>query len=216
MSLALVPVKALAEAKSRLDPPLSGEERAALTAAMLRDVLEALGAAPSVTRRVVVTPDPRVAEVARAAGAEAWLDAPPGLNPALRAAARTLARGDEPLLVVLGDVAGAQAADIEALFAALAGLGGRGVVVAPSSDGGTAALLRAPADVVAPCFGSESAKAHREAAERAGAPFAELRCESLAVDLDDTRDVARLLALPGGGAHTRDELARIGRGRARR
>lgn len=210
MSLALVPVKELPDAKTRLLPELAPAEREALSVAMLRDVLAALAGARRVERRVVVTPDAHVAEVARAAGALPWLEGPPGLNPALDAAARALARGDEPVLVVLGDVAGAQSDDLDALFEALAEIGGRGVVLAPSSDGGTAALLRAPADAIPSRFGPESAKAHREAAERAGVPFREWPRPSLTLDLDDADDVRRFLATPNGGAHTRALLRDIG------
>lgn len=204
---ALVPVKRLAVAKSRLLPWLGAEGVRALTLAMLGDVLEALREAPEIGAVAIVTEDEEAARAAREAGAEAIVLADEGLNPSLAAAAARVARADEALLIVLGDVAGATAADVSALAAALAELGGRGVVLAPSNDGGTAALLRAPRDVIAPAFGGASAAAHRALAARAGVPFRELARPGLGLDLDCEDDVRIFLARPGGGRRTRATLA---------
>jgi len=211
MNAALVPVKRLGAGKSRLAAIVGREAAEQLTRALLADVLAALGQRDEIARVVVVTPDREVAEAARAAGAEALLRADPGLNESLDAAAAELARdGAESLLVVLGDVAGVLPEEIGALYEALAGLGGqRGVVLAPSSDGGTSALLRAPHDVIPSRFGKESAAAHRAAARAAGVAFAELPLPSLAVDLDTVEDAEALLA--GSGApRTRALLRELG------
>jgi 2-phospho-L-lactate guanylyltransferase len=216
MNAALVPVKRLAAGKSRLLPEFARDQLHALSLAMLGDVIEALSATPSLDRIAVVTPDAEVAATARAAGALALLRPDPGLNPALDAGAEDLGlEGDEPLLVVLGDVAGARPEDLEALFETLRELGGRGVVLAPSADGGTSALLRAPADAIPSRFGPQSAKAHREAAAEAGLPFRELPLASLEVDLDQPEDVARFLASGSGGTRTRALLHRLKRDQLR-
>jgi len=211
MTLAIVPVKRLADTKSRLLPHLGAQQREAFALAMLRDVIEALLAARSVDRTVVLTPDPDVGAAAREAGAESLVRDDPGLNPAIDAGAAALAAGsDEPLLVLLGDVAGADAADLDALSEALVELGGRGAVLAPSSDGGTSALLRAPHDVVPAHFGADSAKRHREAAAARGVPWRELPLPSLALDLDLPEDVDLFLATARGGRETRRALAELG------
>src|SRR5206468_2259330 len=69
MIVAAVPVKDLVNAKQRLVPALGVAERAALAAAMLEDVLAALGAA-RLDRVWVVTREPAVGALARAGGAE--------------------------------------------------------------------------------------------------------------------------------------------------
>lgn len=207
MIAALVPVKRLDAAKSRLLPWLGRDGVRALTLAMLGDVLEALREAPRVGAIAVVTEDEEVASAARAAGAGAIVLADRGLNPSLAAAGAQLARKDEALLVVLGDVAGITAADVASLVRALDTLDGRGVVLAPSNDGGTAALLRAPRDVIPPAFGGASAAAHRALAERAGVPFRTLSRPGIGLDLDCEDDVQSFLALPGGGVRTRAMLA---------
>ncbi|HEY8123447.1 MAG TPA: 2-phospho-L-lactate guanylyltransferase [Myxococcota bacterium] len=210
MSLALVPVKRLGAAKSRLRGAL-GERADELTLAMLTDLLAALiGSAPAL-RVFVVTPDAAVAQVARACGAEARVADDAGLNEGLAAASAELARPGEPVLVVLGDVAGATPQEIRALFDALAALGGRGAVLAPSRDGGTAALLRAPHEAMATRFGTGSAAAHRALAEASGLAFRELALPALAIDLDRPEDLAVLLATDSAAApRTRALLQRLG------
>ncbi|MDJ0852607.1 MAG: 2-phospho-L-lactate guanylyltransferase [Myxococcota bacterium] len=209
MTAGLVPVKSLAAPKSRLRPHLGAEGVRALTLAMLGDVLEALLAVPELSRVAVATPDPTVARAAREAGALALLRDDPGLNAAIEAAAADLAPGaGDALLTVLGDVAGARPEELSRL---LAEAPARGVALAPSRDGGTAALLRRPASVIPAGFGPASAKVHRELAERAGVPFVELPLPSLALDLDEPDDLESFLAGPGGGSRTRRLLQQLGR-----
>jgi 2-phospho-L-lactate guanylyltransferase len=202
MNAALVPVKPLAAGKSRLAGALPREALERLGLAMLGDLVTALRAVPALGRVAVATPDPRVAREAEALGAEALLRDDPGLNPSLDAAAHELAAGSGPgleaLLVVLGDVPAAAPAELASLFDALHSLGGRGVVLAPSRDGGTSALLRAPFDAIPNRFGPDSAAAHRAAARDARVPLRELVLPSLAVDLDRPEDALALLA--GRGA----------------
>jgi len=210
VNLALVPVKRLAAAKSRLAAALGREATEALSLAMLGDVLAALRESGRVDRMVVATPDPEVGEAALALGAEARVADDPGLNAALDAAAAALADPAGALLVVLGDVAGASGAELAQLFDALDELGGTGAVLAPARDGGTAALLRRPPAAIPSCFGAESAKAHRAAAERARAPFRELALPSLAIDVDQADDLPALLASEAPAPRTRALLARLG------
>jgi 2-phospho-L-lactate guanylyltransferase len=210
VSLALVPVKRLGAAKSRLRGAL-GDGADELTLAMLADLLDALVAAPQLERVVVVTPDEAVARVARTRGASARVAEDAGLNEGLAEATRELAASDEAVLVVLGDVAGATPREVAALFEALAPLGGRGVVLAPARDGGTAALLRAPHDLMGTRFGAGSAEAHRSLARAASAPFRELALPALTIDLDRPEDLAALLASRSAAApRTRALLARLG------
>jgi 2-phospho-L-lactate guanylyltransferase len=211
MIAALVPVKRLGVGKSRLRPPLDEARSGELAAAMLEDVLEALAGVGALGARAVVTGDPAVARVAEAAGARVILHPDDGLSPSIDAGAAALAAaGATAVLVVLGDVAGATARDLAELPAALAELGGRGVVLAPSRDGGTSALLRAPHDAIASAFGPDSAARHRALARAAGLPFRELALPSLAVDVDDAASLDAFLAGGEGGPRTRALLARIG------
>lgn len=63
-------MKRFAVAKRRLAAGIDDARRDALVAAMLEDVLAAIGAARQVERTIVVSDEPRAAEIAEAAGAE--------------------------------------------------------------------------------------------------------------------------------------------------
>ena len=200
MIAAVVPVKALAEAKSRLFPERARSDVEALSLAMMGDLIACLQAAPGIARVVVVTPDAAVAGAAQAQGAQALLRREPGLNPAIEAASAAVAGPGDGVLVVLGDVAAADPSEIAQLIDAAPA---RGVAIAPSRDGGTSALLRRPADVIPARFGPDSAKRHREAAAAAGATLVEIPLASLAIDVDRAEDAHAILARPTLGARTR-------------
>jgi 2-phospho-L-lactate guanylyltransferase len=200
MISAVVPVKTLAASKSRLFPERPRREVEALSLAMMGDVIACLLATPGVGRVVVVTPDDHVAERATAEGGEALLRPDPGLNPAIEAASREVAGAGDGVLVVLGDVAAADPGDLGRLIEEAPA---RGIALAPSSDGGTSALLRQPSDVIPARFGSDSAKRHRDAAADAGVPCVELSLPSLAIDVDLGEDARAILSVPTLGPRTR-------------
>ncbi len=212
MNAAIVPVKSLAAGKSRLLPDLSRDELEALALAMAEDVVAALLATPELDRVAVATPDVRVADAARRLGAEALHGPDPGLNEAIDAAAgKQHLDPDAALLVVLGDVAGAGPEDFSRMFEALDTLPpGPAAVLAPSSDGGTSALLRRPHDALPARFGRQSAARHREAAEAAGVCLREIEPRSLAIDLDEANDVERFVNGGDGGLRTRALLDQLG------
>jgi 2-phospho-L-lactate guanylyltransferase len=96
-------------AKSRLAPGVDATRRPELVAAMVADVLEAIGRARMIERTIVVSQEPLAAEFAAAAGAELVGDFEDASHSAaalagLRAAAATgatcvaLLPGDCPLL----------------------------------------------------------------------------------------------------------------------
>jgi 2-phospho-L-lactate guanylyltransferase len=204
---AVVPVKTLPSSKSRLRPWLDGASVERLSIAMLSDILETLQRVRALDRIAVATPDPRLTEVAHKMGAEVLSASVAGLNPSIEAACAVLApTADDSALVVLGDVAGAQAADIEALLEAGAR---RGVALAPSNDGGTSALLRTPCDIIPATFGPNSARAHRELAASAGISFEELALPSLAIDIDERADLEKFASSAFAGTRTRALLREL-------
>ncbi len=216
MSIALVPVKRLEQSKSRLLSQLPDPQRQALTLAMLADLLEALFETRGLDRVAVTTPDAVVASLARSAGAELLMRQEPGLNEALEDGIGRLGPGpEEPFIIVLGDVAGALAVDLERLLATARETEGPGVWLAPSSDGGTSALLQRPATSIPCCFGRDSAKRHRDAAQTAGVAYHEVPLASLAIDLDEPEDLEAFLETRAGGSRTRALLEDVLRESAR-
>ncbi len=207
MIAAIVPVKALASSKSRLFSALDRKSVERLSIAMLGDVVDALLRVAALDRVAVVTPDPEVAAIVRPTAAEVLLRDVPGLNASIDDASATLAPGpDDATLVVLGDVAGARSDDLSKLIDACAP---RGVALAPSSDGGTSALFRRPANVIKSGFGADSAAVHRKLASVAGIPFCEVALASLAIDIDDREDLVNFARHGCGGPRTRALLAEL-------
>lgn len=212
MNVALIPVKRLEESKSRLLSRLPDAKRQALTLAMLEDLLDALSRTHGLDRIAVTTPDPLVAERASAAGAEILMRIEPGLNAALEDGrarlfadrnASSAVPGQDSILFVLGDVAGALPQDFERLLHAASLDEKPGIWLAPSADGGTSALFERPPGMIPCCFGRDSAKRHREAAASAGVAYHEIELASLAIDLDQPEDLEAFLATRGGGTRTR-------------
>jgi 2-phospho-L-lactate/phosphoenolpyruvate guanylyltransferase len=191
-TLALVPAKVLSEAKSRLAAVLDEPERAAIALDMLRAVLGQLRQVRNVDAYAVVTGDERAAALAAQLGASVVAEPSEGLNLALDAGrAWAAAQAAEALLVVLSDLPLVLAADLEAV----AGCAGQAeVVIAPSKDGGTNALLLRPPGVIPFRFGRDSASYHRFEAEKRGLEVAFVRRESLAFDVDTPEDLAVYLA----------------------
>src|SRR2546423_412152 len=83
MRIVAVPVKSLAEAKTRLAPALAPLERAALTLAMLEDVLDATTGVAG-WQTWVISPDEAVLEIAARRGVRPMLEDKPPLSNAIR------------------------------------------------------------------------------------------------------------------------------------
>jgi 2-phospho-L-lactate guanylyltransferase len=203
MRVIAVPVKSLERAKGRLSEILQPLERAALTLAMLEDVLDACLAQPG-WQTWVISPDEAVLEVSARRRARPVVEDEPGLLAAVHQV-EEMAHVADALAVVLGDL---PLLTTSALGRALHTLGP--VVAAPSaSDGGTNVLLRRPPGVIRARFGTDSFRKHREAAEFRGIPFAGIRAAELAYDLDRPEDVPELLAR-GGPGRTRSACLDMG------
>ncbi len=211
MSVAVVPVKSLAHSKSRLSSDFSRSELEKLSLSMLEDLLGSLLATPALTRVAVATPDERVAELARQLGAEALHGPDPGLKSAIDGAPGKLGlKPEEALLVVLGDLPDASPEEIQSLFDAIENSEGPLAALAPSSDGGTSALLRKPHGCIPSCFGPESARRHTEAAQAQGVPLRRIQLPSLDLDLDSIADLDRFWQSDGRGVRTRETLSKMG------
>jgi 2-phospho-L-lactate guanylyltransferase len=205
----VVPVKRFAVAKSRLAAGVEATRRPELVAAMVADVLEAIGAARSIERTIVVSQEPVAAELAAAAGAELLADfddsshiaaALAGIEAAKAAGARCVALlpGDCPLL------------DPRELDKMLTGVPDPYVAVIPDRHGtGTNALVLAPPDAIVPSFGEGSRDRHVAAARAAGIPYGVEELPSLGLDLDTPADIVALtmrVDRDGGARRTAKEL----------
>jgi len=186
---AILPVKRFGAAKQRLATGVSRERRATIVAAMLEDVLEAIGATHLVERTIVVTSEPRAVELATAAGCEIVADPEEGghSGAALAGMARARELGAECALLLPGDCPLLDPRELERL---LTGLPGSYAAIVPDRHGtGTNALALAPPDAIAPAFGEGSCARHVAAAREAGVPHSVEELPSLALDLDTPADI---------------------------
>lgn len=206
MIAALVPVKPLRDAKSRLKPLLLDTQRRALALAMIEDVLRILRIVPGILMTAVVTRDPDAADLARSLGVQP-IDAPPGMrgvNDVLAHAREIIMRqGASQLIVLPMDVPLASATDIQAMVEA--GQEDPSVVICPSRRGGVNGLALRPPDVVPFKFGYRSSSAFRREADARGVPYKVLMMPSFSFDVDRPEDLAALLHM-AGKSRARDVL----------
>ncbi len=197
MIAALVPAKALDQAKGRLAAVLGEHERRLLALAMLEDVLRALQAVPRLDLIAVVSPDADVLARAGALAAQPIAEPPSvrGINQALAHALGVVSsRGIDALLIALADVPAVSPSEIEAVLDALPSP--RGAVLCPSVDRGTSVLALRPPDAIPFRFGRHSFLAHKREAAARGVPARVLRIDSLAGDIDDPDDLLDLISRP--------------------
>jgi 2-phospho-L-lactate guanylyltransferase len=214
MAQALVPLKDLVQAKTRLAGLLRPSERRALAQAMLEDVLQVLAGHPGIRRVTLLSDDPAAPLLARQWGLDHWPQSEPGgsgLNEELRRASERLLTGaagqHEPLLVLHADLPLLSAADISAVLENHSEGGG---LVIGCDHRGTGTNLLAFGRRAMPrfCFGADSCARHLAAAALAGSPARVLHRAGIALDVDEPRDLAALLGLLPGprGLHTQTLL----------
>ena len=200
MAQALVPLKDLVQAKTRLAGLLRPSERRALAQAMLEDVMQVLAGHPRIRRVTLLSDDPAAPLLARQWGLDHWPQSERGgsrLNQELgRASERLLSAEEgeyEPLLVLHADLPLLSAADITAVLENHSESGG---LVIGCDHRGTGTNLLAFGRRAMPrfCFGVDSCAQHLAAAAQAGTPARVLHRAGIALDVDEPRDVAALLA----------------------
>jgi 2-phospho-L-lactate guanylyltransferase len=191
---AIVPLRGLEDAKTRLGAELDAEERLDLVVTMASRTLAASRDASRLRGTVLVTADPAAARLAETFGALTVVQHLPGLNAAIREA-RTVAvaAGASAVLVLPIDLPAIQARAIDEIVegATTASRPTNRPIVAAVPDhhgSGTNALLVAPPDAIEPAFGERSFEAHRRAAAEVGARWIALG-GPLGTDLDTGADL---------------------------
>jgi 2-phospho-L-lactate/phosphoenolpyruvate guanylyltransferase len=207
---AAVPVKEFIGAKQRLSALLTPEQRQALAAIMLEDVLAALADA-DLAGIIVNTLDPVAAELARRYGARVITDeARSGHTGAVAAMARVLAReGSAAMLAMPGDIPRVTAAEVNAVLAAR--LPAPSFTIVPAHDEqGSNAVLCSPPEVIPLRFGDDSYFPHLATARRHGIEPTIVPQPGIALDIDHPVDLhAFMRAEPPMATRTVDYLQRV-------
>ena len=203
---AVVPVKEQGGAKQRLADFLPPEQRRALAAAMLQDVLAALVEAP-LAGICVVTLDPFATDLARRIGARVLTDgARDGHTGAVTAAGRALiAEGRGTMLTVPGDIPRITATEVAALIAAHRDT--PAFTIAPAHDEmGSNAILLSPPDALPLRFGEDSYFPHLAAARAAAIEPTVVTLPGIGMDIDHPADLRRFLSMQPLRTRTLDYL----------
>jgi 2-phospho-L-lactate guanylyltransferase len=190
MIAAVIPVKRLSEAKSRLSTRLSCTERATLVIALLRRTIRVLREVDEIERIGVATEERDLIE---SYDTIEWLPDLGGLNPSLAHAASWATRmGAQSFLILPCDLPFLDQSDVHALLASQAE--GPHVTISPTQDGGTGAILLSPPEVIVPTFGADSFRRHLREAHDTRISVKTVLRPGFARDLDTTEDLAVLEA----------------------
>ncbi len=187
---AIVPVKPLRAAKSRLAPVLSDEAREELSRSLLIHTLEVLNQVLAIERILVVSRDSRALTLARDFGARTVTEhGASELNAALtRATLVARGYGVRTVLILPADL---PLLDPECVHQVIDRANDPPVVVLSPDrhQAGTNALLSSPPGMIRYGFGPDSFKRHLERAQHAGVNVAIYEHASLALDLDLPADL---------------------------
>lgn len=202
---ALVPLKRLDYAKTRLATVLDPPTRVRVMQALLAHTLEVVKAAPSVARVTLVSSAVEAPAIAAEHGVAHFDDLGLPWNDALAAAIAGAVRADA-VAIISADVPLLTTDDVEAYVTALTP---NGAVIARATDAGTNGVAMQPAGAMPTTFGSKgSAALHAELARQAGLTPTIVDLEGLAHDLDTAADLQEVLRHPMA-PEIRDVLTRL-------
>lgn len=208
----LIPVKPFSQGKSRLAQVLSSKERAEISQKLLEHVLTVAKSSPHYTEIVVISRGESVLAFADALGAlalqeqpiqddivfEKKLDPNDTLNHALsQARDYAIANGADTILVLPADLPFISREALDTLIIRARGLmkNRSSIVIAPSKDNGTNALLLSPPDVIDFTFGKDSFHSHRVNAVKSGILCIVHESSDFSFDLDLPGDLADLYSI---------------------
>jgi 2-phospho-L-lactate/phosphoenolpyruvate guanylyltransferase len=185
---ALIPVKSLNEAKSRLAEYLTPTQRARLVLDMLHHVIGVLHQSTLFSSIVVVSADESVCTQAQSWGTTPFLEEQVGHNPALTMAAiRLHAAGTEVLLTIAADLPLLQPQHIHAMIAQIQH---HHIVLVPSQDAtGTNAIIMHPPLAIPYVFGLNSYPRFQHEATQRQLSVATYHSLETALDIDTIGDL---------------------------
>lgn len=187
---ALIPLKRLDQAKTRLRECLDPGQRVALMRTLLERTAGVATCAPSVSRVILVSSDPNSRALARRLEIAHFDDHGLPWNDALAAAMKEAVVSSDAL-ILSADLPLVSTEAIEALIALSPD---RGVGVARARDAGTNALVMRPSGAAGTCFGAKgSAAEHAALAAAAGLRSTIVDISGLALDLDSPDDLREIL-----------------------
>jgi 2-phospho-L-lactate guanylyltransferase len=190
----IIPAKPFQQAKSRLAPILSVEQRFSLSQNLLaRTISLAWHAGPV----VVISRDRAARKLAQRCGAWTLVENEPGLNPALsQAIIWATMQGANSVLILPADLPLLQTADLTGLVDALPAATRSAVICSCRRGAGTNALLLRPPALIDVAFGPHSFNRHVGLLQTADVMPVIYQSDTLSFDLDLPEDWDRLMHHP--------------------
>lgn len=190
---AMIPVKSLLKSKTRLSMILNPKERQALTLVMLEDVLRAVKCS-MVRQVVVISSDSTVKELVEKFGAMYLEEKKRGLNQAIEQALEWCIQNKaDSVLVLPADIPLIIPKDVNQIVKL--GSEETSIVISPSQNGGTNALLQKPPNLIRPRFGPNSFSKHKGEASHKGIPTKVYMSKRVAMDIDSPKDLEKLFEI---------------------
>jgi len=193
---AVIPVKSLANIKSRLSPVLNLDLRRRFSLHMLSDVVNSAKRAGLIGEILVVSPDPEVLRFSSDLGVKTLHErSESGVNRAVSAAADLcVRRGASAMLVLPSDIPLVSPQDLNNIINM--GLKLPSVVVSPSVRlDGTNALLLKPPKLIPTRYEQNSFRSHLRLAASSGVRVAVYMSRNVMLDVDSPEDLKNLLSV---------------------
>jgi len=166
------------------------QERPLFTLAMLEDVLTALKSS-KVNSCIIVSSDTTVEELVKSFGMTFINENQKGLNQALNQATRwCILNNAERVLILPADVPLITSTDVNNIVKMAQN---NTMVISPSQNGGTNALLQTPPGIVSPSFGPDSFRKHIKKALTKRVQTKIYVSSNIMLDIDSERDLDQLL-----------------------
>jgi 2-phospho-L-lactate guanylyltransferase len=196
---AIIPVKPLANAKSRLASVLAPGMRQQLAEQMLRHVLGVTTCVPGLAGVLVVSRDPKALVIAREHGAKTVQESgQPELNAALLRATSLIAKWrGSGVLILPADLPLVQPQDLSAMLTMSRELYSL-VIATDRNEDGTNAMLVKPPGLIEYAYGMGSYTRHIDLAKAVGARVHIYQNERLMLDIDVPEDLETYMHMMNG------------------
>lgn len=187
---AVIPVKGLADSKTRLSMYLA-TERSAFVEALLQDVLHSVVHSRMYDEIIVTSPDENVGVHTRSRRVSFLKQTGYGLNRAVEQANRFALREDaNSLTTILADIPLAETSDFVEIFHL--GHHDRSLVMVPSLKSGTNVMMGRPPGIVKPSYGRWSYSKHLRQAQLQSVPVYSVANSRVSFDIDTVNDLIEL------------------------
>lgn len=190
---AVIPVKTLLKSKTRLSIVLNPQERQTFTLVMLKDVLTATKYS-MVRHTILVSSDPTIKKLADNFGVTYLHERKRGVNQAIKQAIESCIHdGANSVLILPADIPLITPKEINRIIEL--GLERTSIVISPSQNVGTNALLQNPPNLIPTRFGPQSFLKHCNEASARMVTFKVYRSQKVALDIDSIKDLTDFLEI---------------------